>query len=217
MKITIFCSDRNHPVFPYIHGWEKENSSKHEIHLTNNINEIKNGDLLFLIAVTQIVKSDIRNRFKKTLCVHESDLPEGRGWSPVVYAVLNNEKKISMSLFEVNDGIDSGDIWKKIFFNIEKHEIASEINHKVSIKTIELMNFAIENFNDIKPIPQDDSNITTYLERRTPDDSQLDVGKTIAEQFNQIRIADENGYPCFFNHKGYRYKLTIKKYEKDIT
>ena len=59
------------------------------------------------------------------------------------------------------------------------------------------MNFAINDFDSIKPVTQN-SNNATYLQRRTPEDSELDVKKSIAEQFNLFRIADENRYPCFF-------------------
>ena len=166
---------------------------------------------LFLIACGEIVKQNVRKRFGNTLCVHESNLPEGRGWSPAVYSVLNNKKKIWMTLFEVEDAVDSGDIWEKISFDVQEHELANEINNKISVKTLELMNFAINDFDSIKPVTQN-SNNATYLQRRTPEDSELDVKKSIAEQFNLFRIADENRYPCFFYYKGHRYKLSIKKF-----
>ena len=211
MEITVFFSSKEHPVYPHLLRWQKKESDSHNIHLTNKITEIQNGDILFLIACGEIVKNDVRSGFKKTLCVHESDLPKGRGWSPVVYSILKNERKIFMTLFEAGDKIDSGDIWKKIFFEIDEHELADEINQKVSLKTIELMNFAINDFDSIKPVTQN-SNNATYLQRRTPEDSELDVKKSIAEQFNLFRIANENRYPCFFYYKGHRYKLSIKKF-----
>ena len=73
------------------------------------------------------------------------------------------------------------------------------------------MDFAIQNFDSITPIPQQTS-CESYFSRRTPDDSELDVDKTITEQFNLMRIADENRYPCFFFMNGHRYKLTLRKY-----
>ena len=211
MKITVFFSSKEHPIVPHLSRWKKENSTLHDIELTNNLNEVKDGDILFLIACGEIVKQDMRKRFGKTLCVHESNLPEGRGWSPAVYSVLNNEKKIWMTLFEVEDAVDSGDIWEKISFDVQEHELANEINNKISVKTLELMDFAIKNHTDVKPIPQDHKN-TTYLKRRNPDDSELDVNKTIAKQFNLMRICDEKRYPCFFHYKGHKYKVTLQKF-----
>ena len=116
-----------------------------------------------------------------------------------------------MTLFEVEDAVDSGDIWKKISFDVQGHELANEINKTISINTLELMDFAIKNYTNVKPVPQDRKN-TTYLKRRNPDDSELNVNKTIAEQFNLMRICDEKRYPCFFYYKGYKYKVTLQKF-----
>ena len=69
----------------------------------------------------------------------------------------------------------------------------------------------IKNFKKLPSIPQSNTKTSVYP-KRNPDDSELDPQKTIAEQFNLIRIADENRYPCFFYFKGQRYKLSIRKY-----
>ena len=116
-----------------------------------------------------------------------------------------------LTLFEISEKVDSGDIWKKTNFTLEGHELSPEINYHVSQKTLELMNFATENFDSIIPTSQE-KNGESFYPKRNPSDSELDVNKTILEQFNLMRIADENRYPCFFYHKGFRYKLSLTKY-----
>ena len=211
MKITILCSSKNHPVYSHLLRWIDENSPSHEISLIEKSDEIDSGDILFLIACSEIISEDLQNKFKKVLCVHESDLPEGKGWAPCVHYVLNGKNKIPLTLFEISKKIDSGDIWKKTSFELEGHELHDEINNLVSIHTIKLINFAIENFNSIQPTPQSTTG-ESFFPRRFPSDSELDVNKTILEQFNLLRIADENRYPCFFIHNGHRYKITIRKF-----
>ena len=100
---------------------------------------------------------------------------------------------------------------KKLSFNLEGHELFDEINSKLFSTELKLMNFAIKNFKKLPSIPQSNTKTSVYP-KRNPDDSELDPQKTIAEQFNLIRIADENRYPCFFYFKGQRYKLSIRKY-----
>ena len=155
MKITILCSSKNHPVYSHLLRWVEQNSISHEISLINNSSEIKDGNILFLIACSEIIDYNTKNKFDKVLCVHESNLPEGKGWSPCVHYILDGKNQIPLTLFEISEKIDSGDIWKKTIFDLEGHELHDEINNLVSIHTIELMNFAIENFNSIKPIPQE--------------------------------------------------------------
>ena len=212
LKIVILCTYVDHPIYPHITKWKNENSKFHNIKIVNKSSEItEDGDILFLIASSEIIKDNIKSKFKKVLCVHESDLPRGKGWSPCVHLVLAGENKIPITLFEIIDKIDSGDIWKKTSFTLEGHELADEINYNVSQKTLELMTFAIENFHSIKPIPQEKDGESFYP-KRNPEDSELDINKTILEQFNLMRIADQNRYPCFFYNKGLRYKLTLSKY-----
>jgi len=71
------------------------------------------------------------------------------------------------------------------------------------------MDFAIKNMDSIRKIPQEGE--PTYFPRRKPEDGELDVNKTIREQFDLMRVADNERYPSFFNFKGYRYKIVIDK------
>jgi len=45
-------------------------------------------------------------------------------------------------------------------------------------------------------------------------DSELDAHKTIEEQFNLLRISDNDRYPAYFTKHGFRYILKI--YKEDI-
>jgi len=210
VDISIFYSSEQHPIYPYLLRWKERNKNLHKILLTNVKSELLGGDILFLIASNEIISKDTRLRFKKTLCIHESDLPMGRGWSPAVHLILEGESIIPISLFEAEDKIDSGDIWKKDIIKIEPHELFNEINDKISTKTIELINNAIDKFDSIKPEPQRGE--PTYYPKRHPGDSELDVNKSIKDQFNLLRISDVNRYPCFFYLNGYRYKISISKF-----
>lgn len=211
MRITILCSSKEHPIYPYLEKWNQTHSSTREISLINEIQEITYGDILFLISVKEIVKSEIRKKFTHSLVIHASDLPEGRGWSPVVWQVLQGSKKITVTLFEAIDKVDSGEIWKKQTFELEGNELYDEINEKLFETEFSLMDFALENTNKITPSKQPDYK-GTYFEKRKPEDSELDVNKTIAEQFDLMRIADVNRYPNFFKYRNHRYKLTLRKF-----
>ena len=209
MKISILCSSKIHPIYYPLKKWIKTHTM-HNIKLFTEITNIDNGDILFLISFDKIVKSEIRDKFKKTLVIHASDLPIGRGWSPHIWQILEGKNKITVTLFEAADKVDSGNICKQLSFNLEGHELFDEINSKLFSTEFKLMNFAIENFQNLPSIPQSKVKTSVYP-KRTPDDSKLDPQKTIAEQFNLIRTADENRYPCFFNFKKHRYRLSVRK------
>ncbi len=54
---------------------------------------------------------DVVNR--NNLVIHASDLPENKGWSPVAYAVLSGQNRITLTLIEAEEKIDAGDVYLK--------------------------------------------------------------------------------------------------------
>lgn len=212
MNITILCSDPTHKIYPYLQKWKDVNSINHVVNLVNSSKDVSSGDILFLVSCTEIIHSDIRNNFHKTLVIHESDLPKGRGWSPLVWQILEGSNVIPITLLEAEDKVDCGDIWTKSFVQLEGHETFSEINTKIFPEKLKLMDFAIQNFSSITPISQSKEN-TTYYQKRIPSDSKLSVTKSIGEQFDLLRIADDVRYPCYFEFRGHKYTLSIKKYQ----
>ena len=124
MNITIICTDKTHKIFPYLKQWKKDNSESHEISLIDKSNDEINGDILFLISCHEIIRKNIRDKFKHTLVIHESDLPHGKGWSPVQWQILRGENFIVISLFQATDKVDFGNIWAKRRVKFEGHELA---------------------------------------------------------------------------------------------
>ena len=66
------------------------------------------------------------------------------------------------------------------------------------------------------PTPQDTSE-TSYWPRRSPADSALDVTKPLSEVFDAMRVADPDRYPAFFELRGHKYEIRLKKVTKDDT
>ena len=64
---------------------------------------------------------------------------------------------------------------------------------------------------NIKSIKQTGSG--SFYPKRTGKDSELDVNKSIAEQFDLLRVVDNEKYPAFFNFRGRKYVLRIYKDE----
>jgi methionyl-tRNA formyltransferase len=72
------------------------------------------------------------------------------------------------------------------------------------------MNHALEVAGSATPKPQDDR-APTYYRRRTPEDSRLDPQRSIAEQFDLLRVVDPDRFPAFFDLCGHRYVVRIEK------
>lgn len=215
MKISILCTDPNHPVNNSLQAWMEDMSSKgHTAKLVFDKEELQGGDILFLVSCSQMIRDAERQKYKATLVLHASDLPKGRGWSPHIWAILGGANQIAVSLLEASEPVDSGVIWLKTKFTLEGHELLPEINTKLFAAELLLMTQAVEKFEAIKPIEQA-GDPGPYMPKRSPADSQLNPHKTIAEQFDLLRVVDSQRYPAFFNYRGKRYLIQIEKVEND--
>ncbi|MFC1831312.1 formyltransferase family protein [Thermodesulfobacteriota bacterium] len=211
MHISILCTNPEHPVIKSLREWISDMSLKgHVCSLVYDKSQLQKGDILFLVSCSQIVSNTERKRFKATLVLHASDLPKGRGWSPYIWEIINGANLITVSLLEAEDQIDNGAIWLKKEFNLQGHELLPEIYEKLFRTQLQLMTKAVESFQTIVPKPQS-GEPGKYYRKRTPSDSRLDPEKSIAEQFNLLRVVDFDRFPAFFDFCGQRYFIKIKK------
>lgn len=210
MQIDFICTDPKHPINPVLCDWLEKSSNTHILRLSRKKSELTGGDILFLISCHEYIGLEIRQCYRNTLILHASELPIGRGWSPHVWTILNGGKEIVVTLLEAEDKIDSGDIWAQRRIMLEGHELSDEINELLFQAEIELIEYAIDNYTDIKKRSQNDSQ-ATYFKRRTPLDSRIHPEKNIASQFDLLRVVDNERYPAFFDFRGHRYYLKIYK------
>lgn len=211
MKISILCTDPAHPVVNNLRVWAAGMSSKgHTVSLLYDKADLQGGDVLFLVSCSQMIRDAERKKYKAALVLHASDLPNGRGWSPHIWSILGGANRITVCLLEADDPVDSGAIWLKTEFRLEGHELLPEINEKLFAAELLLMTQAVEQFEAIKPIQQI-GDPGPYMPKRSPADSRLDPNKTIAEQFDLLRVVDSQRYPAFFDYRGKRYLIRIEK------
>jgi methionyl-tRNA formyltransferase len=184
--------------------------SGHEVTLVGDKSQLPGGDLLFLVSCSQLINEGERRKYKNVFVLHAGNLPKDRGWSPHVWAIINGATEIHVCLIEASEPVDSGHVWLRERFGLKGHELLPEINQKLFAAEFALMNRAVNNLNQIIPEPQV-GDPGPYLRRRTPEDSRLDPQKTIAEQFDLLRVADPARYPAFMDFRGQRYLITIEK------
>ncbi len=207
LKIAIL-TDKDSWIFPWVRllaqGWLEEGHAVQIAHACSNLQE---GDLCFCLSFSQIVPARNRKMFKNTLVVHESNLPEGRGWSPMSWQILEGRNRIAVTLLEAVDEVDSGPIYLQNWIDLEGWELNEHWRRMQAETTLRLCRQFVAQWPDIQGHPQQGS--PTYYPRRTPADSGLDPDKTLHEQFNLLRIVDNERYPAFFEMHGRKYRLTI--------
>jgi len=211
MKISILCTDENHPVNAHLQRWIDQNRDSHQISLVRKKKELLGGEILFLVSCSEIVSAADRTVYRASLVLHASNLPVGRGWSPHIWQIIGGAQEVTLSLLEAEDKVDSGRIWHQMTFSVPKHALWDEINERLFNAEIELIDLAVHEFDTVMPKSQDIAMVPTYYPRRTPAASKLDAERSIASQFDLIRVCDPTRFQAFFELHGHKYKLTLEK------
>jgi methionyl-tRNA formyltransferase len=207
MKIDIVISDRRHPLWPVVSAW-MQNHPAHEIRLLQRLADADGGDRLVMLACQEIAKPEVRDRYGRCLVTHASDLPEGRGWSPAVWDVLQGKDRLVLALIEAVEPVDSGRIFQKFRAPLQPTDLHEDINRVLGELIVEALNFVLQNPNT-EPVAQ--TGEPSWYRRRTPEDSRLDPAQSIASQFNLLRACDPERYPAFFEMHGERFELIVRK------
>ena len=95
----------------------------HEVSWFHDLQQLPSADFCFCLSFSKILKKEIRDFFDHTLVVHASDLPAGKGWSPLTWQILEGKNQIPVSLFEADDSVDSGAIYARRHINYEGFEL----------------------------------------------------------------------------------------------
>lgn len=168
-----------------------------EVYQPDNINseeakkKIKeiNPDLIIVVAYGQILKKDILEISKQGCYnVHASLLPKYRGAAPINWAIINGEKETGVTIMEMEEGLDTGDmiLSKAIDINIEDD---TEIIHdKLSVLGGELLLEALDQIKKGKEIktPQNDK-LSSYASMLSKEMGNIDWDLSGEEIINLIR------------------------------
>ena len=128
------------------------------------------------------------------VCFHETDLPYGRGGTPIQNLILAGKKKSKITALRMVEELDAGPIYLKK--PVSLHGSAQEIYERSSLIVAEMIkDIVIKN-----PKPRPQKGKITVFKRRTPDQSDLTKNsfKSDEEFYDFVRMLDAESYPKAF-------------------
>ncbi|WP_417592027.1 formyltransferase family protein [Parasphingorhabdus sp.] len=184
-------------------------SSGHQAALIRDYDDVPAGNVAFYLSCMRITPLEILARNERNLVVHASDLPKGRGFSPIVWQVLEGADEIPVTMIYMAEEVDAGEIVLQDTIYLEGHELNDEMRDLLGNKIVEMC-LDYTNSADL-PESRPQSGESSWYPRRRPNDSQLDPHQSLAAQFELLRVVDNERYPAFFDYRGFRYTLRIDK------
>lgn len=173
--------------------------------LLSRIKQVKPKKIFFIHYSYKVPKKI----FDKYECInfHMTDLPFGRGGSPLQNLILRGCKKTKLTAHKMVEIIDSGDIYMKRSLSLKGSAKAIYIRStKISLNMIEKILIK-------KNKTKKQKGKITLFKRRTPNQSKIDFKKNITDIYDFIRMLDAPGYPkAFINYKSKKLFFTSASY-----
>tara|TARA_B100000989_G_C19463914_1_gene437414 strand:- start:373 stop:1074 length:702 start_codon:yes stop_codon:yes gene_type:complete len=160
---------------------------KDKLKLNNYIKKI-NPKKIFFIHWSFKVSKNITSKLE---CInfHMTDLPYGRGGSPLQNLILKGFKNTKLSAHRMTDKIDAGDIYLKK--NLSLKGSAKSIYVRSTKLSLQMIVHIINN----KIYPKKQKGKAVYFKRRNPKQSKLNFREDLELIYNKIRMLDAPGYP----------------------
>lgn len=156
-------------------------------------------DWLFIIGWSQIAKTDIMQAPQiGVLGMHPTLLPFGRGRAAIPWAILKGLPETGVTLFQLDEGIDTGPILAQQIVPITANENATSLYDKIADAHQALIRkiWADLQNNCLRPMPQDHSKATEWPGRR-PEDGLIKPEMDVAYVDRLVRAVTKP-YPGAF-------------------
>jgi len=175
-----------------------------------NLDHLKRigAEKIFFPHWSTIIPEEIYGNFE-CIIFHMTDLPYGRGGSPLQNLIVRGHKKTQISAIQCVKELDAGPVYIKkplsLMGSAEAIFIrANEIIEEMIIKILE---------KDLKPKPQVGD--VVKFSRRKAEDGNWGAVKSLDEVYDYIRMLDADGYPMAFVQVG-DFKLEFSRASRKV-
>lgn len=130
------------------------------------------------------------------VCFHMTDVPYGRGGSPLQNLIVRKHKSTKLSALRMVREMDAGPVYVKR--NLTLEGTAAEIYERAGKLSFEIIQWMIHN----QPTPEPQSGEAVVFKRRKPAQSVLPKDGDIEAVYDHIRMLDAPTYPLAFLEHG---------------
>ena len=170
--------------------------------LAQQIDSGFNPRFIFFIHWSWKVPPEIIEKYE-CICFHMTDVPYGRGGSPLQNLILVGHKKTRLTALRMVDDFDAGPVYLKEDLSLEGS--AQDIYIRATELSVRMIEQIISD--EIEPVPQKGEPV--IFRRRTPAESCIENLQNIEAIYDFIRMLDAEDYQyAFFERDGFRYEFT---------
>ncbi len=147
------------------------------------------ADTAFVVGCRILIPPAVFNVLPQGMyAVHDSLVPEYRGFAPLNWAIINGETQTGVTLFSMAELMDGGDIVLQEAVPIGAHDTAPDVYESVCAATVRVILQAHDALKagTLTRTPQDYS-VGSFTCSRTPADGLIDWNWSTARIYNMVR------------------------------
>jgi len=165
------------------------------------LQKIKPAYIFFLHWSWKVPPEIICNH--KCVCFHMTDVPYGRGGSPLQNLISRGHRQTKLTALLMVDEFDAGPVYLKEPLCLEGN--AEEIFIRATYLSAKMIKRIIAE--NLQPVFQ--TGETVIFKRRTPEQSRIEKQESLQALHDFIRMLDAEGYPkSFLEYEGFRYEFS---------
>jgi methionyl-tRNA formyltransferase len=128
------------------------------------------------------------------LGIHSSLLPALRGGAPLSWAILSGMQETGVSLFQMEDGVDDGDVWGQVAFPVGARSSVADLVRAAEEGALRLVRTLLPQIAAGKARPQPQQGEPSWCLQRFPEDGAINW-RDDAAQIDRLVRAVTRPYP----------------------
>ena len=181
-ELAIWAQSQNFHVY----------KSAHEEDITSALVQ-SSPEIVITIAFGQLVKENALKIPKHGwINIHFSMLPRWRGAAPIQHSILNGEKSVGISIFKLDQGMDTGPVYLAQEFPITKDETTTEVLNRLSNEGSQMTLAVLDMIKKLKqPISQSVESVS-YASKFLKRDGEINWERSSDSIYNLYRALGSN-------------------------
>lgn len=160
------------------------------------------ADVHIVVAYGQIIPNAVHYPPRRhSLNVHFSLLPRYRGAAPVQWTVLNGDAETGVTIIELNDRMDEGDILAQERLAVRTRETAAALERRLAVRGAELLVSTLARLDAVGRVKQDETEATLAPKVRKEDGLVVWTEPAGAIDRKVLALAERPGVFSFYKGK----------------
>lgn len=148
-----------------------------------------NADVMVVVAYGLILPKAVLDAPRLgCLNVHGSILPRWRGAAPIQRAIWAGDKQTGVTIMQMNEGLDTGDMLHKVYCEISPTETSASLYHKLAELAPPALIEVLDELESGKFVPQvQDDSQSNYADKLSKEEAELNWQLSAAQLERNIR------------------------------